>query len=331
MEDESMNTRQSIKPSLLFIPALEDRFWLKLLELASRVGGFIIDLEDSIHPSAKDKARDKVLTNRAILKALRERNPHIQILVRVNNANSGHYNADIEMLKELVEERLITGVMYPKPSAPEEIDELRNDLNLVEKQVLIFPVIETLSGYTSYDKILSPEKGARWTAVGAEDICADMGIERPMVFYDNPILSRIATDIAIHAKRTGIKLWGNIWPYLPSVELLPFFVEEILKDYMIGAIGKVVFHPYQIDIVNGIFNPEVQREMNKRTMIGRLSAIAERSSKEGLTVALFNGRMVDMPELVKLQRWLREISDNETSEDIIKRIPQELRPLFGDA
>jgi hypothetical protein len=66
-------------------------------------------------------------------------------------------------------------------------------------------------------------------------------------------------------------------------------------------------------------------------MIGRLSAIAERSSKEGLTVALFNGRMVDMPELVKLQRWLREISDNETSEDIIKRIPQELRPLFGDA
>mgnify|MGYP000437834387 CR=1 FL=1 len=323
-----MGTRQPIRPSLLFVPALEDRFWLKLRELTPRVGGFIIDLEDSIHPSAKDKAREKVLTERATLKALREDDPNIQVLVRVNNAKSEYYSQDVEMLKELLEESLITGVMYPKPDEPGEIDELWNVVNLKGKHAFIFPVIETLAGYTSYDKILSPERGVQWTAVGAEDICADMGMERPIIFYDNPILSRIATDIAIFARRTGIKLWGNIWPYLPWAELLPFFVEEILKDYMIGAIGKVVFHPYQIDIVNGIFSPHIRHEMNKRTMIGRLSAIAKRSREEGLTVALFNGRMVDMPELVRLQRWLREISDSETGKDIMEKIPEELRRLF---
>lgn len=324
-----MDTKRPLnKPSLLFVPALEDRFWSKLPELAPRVGGFIFDLEDSIHHAAKKAARDKILQNLAVLKALREKNAHIQIIVRINNVNTKHYEADVDLIRELMKNSHVDGIMYPKPSGPEEIDRINNDLET--QKIFLFVVIETLAGYARYKEILSSDKGVQWTAIGAEDLCADMNIERPVVFYSCPLLSRIATDVALHAKLRGIKFWGNIWPYLHLIELLPFFVEEIINDYMMGAVGKVLFHPYQIDIVNSVFNPEVRREIQKRVMVGRLSAIAERSKKDGLSVALFNGRMVDMPELIRLRRWLQELSDEDMKKSIVTSVP-ELRPFLEDA
>lgn len=315
-----MDAKQLYKPSLLFVPAIEDRFWRKLSELAPKVCGFVLDLEDSIHPKAKKYAREKILQNLDTLRALKEQNAHLHVIIRINNVTTVHYEADIELLRALIKSSLVDGVMYPKPSHPEEIERVNEDLQT--QKVFLFVVIETISGYLHYSEILCPEKGVKWAAVGAEDLCADMNIERPVVFYNNPILSRIATDVVLHTKLKGIKFWGNIWPYLDSIELLPFFVEEIINDYIMGAVGKVLFHPYQIDIVNSIFNPEIRREIQKRIMVGRLSAIAKRSEKEGLSVALFNGRMVDMPELVRLRRWLQELSDGDMEKSILMSVPE---------
>lgn len=314
------------KPCLLFVPAIETRFWRKLPELAPRVGGFIFDLEDSIHPAAKKKARERILQNISVLRALKQQD--IYTIIRINNVNTEHYEEDIVLVKKVMKESLIDAVMYPKPNSPEEIDQINKDIGI--GQIFLFVVIETLVGYSCYDKILSPDKGVKWTAIGAEDLCADMNIERPVVFYKNPLLSRIATDVALYSKLKGIKFWGNIWPYLHLIELFPFFIEEIINDYMMGAVGKVLFHPYQIEIVNSVFNFDFQQEIRKRLIIGRLSAIEKRSKEEGLSVALFNGRMVDMPELVRLQRWLQDLSDEgEIEQSILVSFP-ELRSFLED-
>lgn len=313
-------------PSLLFIPALEERFWHKTSELSSKVGGFIFDLEDSIYFPAKQRARETVLRNTSVLKALGRQN--VYRIIRINSARTKHYKADIELVKTLIKDLLIDVVMYSKVETGEEIDLLNKDLeiDLEAQKVPLFIVIESLSVYFHYKEILCPEKGVRWIAVGAEDLCADMGIERPVNFYSNPLLNHIATDIALYAKLKGINFWGNIWPYLDLTELLPFFIEEIATDYMMGASGKVLFHPYQIDIVDSIF--KLQSKMRrKRAIISRLTALAERSAEEGLSVVLFNGRVIDIPESLKFQRLLQQLSKQEV-DDILANTSDEIKSFI---
>lgn len=307
------------KPSLLFIPALKDHFWKKIHLLADRIGGVIIDLEDAILQSHKAKAREKVLYYSDLLRTLRAKHRHLRVIIRVNNIGTKFYKADMELVKRLISESLIDSVLYSKPEDPQEINQLSEDINT--EQVFIFAAIETLAGYQRYAEILNPDKGVKWAIIGAEDLCADMDIERPIVYYCNPLLNQIAINIALHAKVKGIHFWGNIWPYLSKNELLPYLRREITTDYMMGAVGKVIFHPYQVDFVEEVFNRKHEYEVKKRTMAEKLSELVKRSEKEGLSVGVFNGRMIGTPELVRLQRWLQHIEDEKLKSDIIASIP----------
>lgn len=313
-----MNTQKS---TLLFVPALEDRFWKNLLDLAPDVRGFIIDLEDSIHPKAKDRARERVEQHIEVLHELGDAHDRLEIILRINNSDTDFYGDDVELAGHLVDQSLITGLMYPKLETVSEIERLATSVDT--ETVFLFPIIETLAGYENYDELLSAEFGVQHTAIGAEDLCADMDIERPSVFYSNPLLHQISVDVALRAKMEGIHLWGNIWPYLTNSELLPDFYDEIVMDQQFGATGKIVFHPYQIDVVNNIFGPAHRHEAKKRVTLGRLKAISQRSEECGLSVSVHNGRMVDMPEFVRLKRWLEKIEDPEMEEEI-----RDMFPLF---
>lgn len=306
-----MNTQKS---TLLFVPALEDRFWRKLPNLASDVRGFIIDLEDAIHPQAKASARKSVEQHTDTLRQLADAHSQLEIVLRINNSDTDFYGDDLELAGHLSDQSLITGLMYPKVEDVSEVEQLQSHVDT--EKISLFPIIETLAGYESYDEILSDEFGVQYTAIGAEDLCADMGIERPSIFYSNPLLHQISTDIALHTKMEDVHLWGNIWPYLTNSELLPDFYDEILLDQQFGAIGKIVFHPYQIKAVNSIFNQEHRYESKKRLMLGRLNALSERSKKKGLSVAIHNGKMVDMPETIRLRRWMDKLDDSETREEL---------------
>ncbi|MEO1075501.1 MAG: aldolase/citrate lyase family protein [Bacteroidota bacterium] len=296
---------------LLFVPALETRFWRKLPALATDLWGVVIDLEDSIHPESKALARDMVEQHRGMLELLKQIAPHLKVVLRVNNRNTAYHEGDLNLANALAEDGLVHILMYPKT---EQASEIKGLSETCSPHLALFPIIETLEGYSSFQDILTAEHRIVYTAIGAEDICADMNVERPAVFYDNPLLSHITATVALHAKRLGIGLWGNIWPYLSSTELLPAFYSEVLLDQQFGAVGKILFHPYQIQAVKGIFNSQYRAEAHQELMLGRLHAIARRSEEYGLTVAVHNARMVDMPELVRLRRWYRGLSTEKKAE-----------------
>lgn len=311
-------------PSLLFIPALEERFWQKLPQLAHSLGAIAIDLEDSIHHSAKERARRKVLEKASFLTSLRQEYPHLKVTVRINNVRTEHFKRDVALIVQLAETASIDGVFYPKLENTADLDYMGDSFPV--DQVFIAAAIETLMGYRLFRKTLLFEKGVRWCVVGGEDLCADMNIDRPTNFYDNPLLLRIVTDVALFSKITGITFWGNIWPYLLTNELLSSLTEECLMDQRMGAIGKAIFHPYQINVVNGIFNFNTRLKTQQCIMAGRLAAISERAHSSGLTVAIHNGRMVDMPELVRLERWIQDIEGDQVK-NIFKEQLRELKSL----
>lgn len=314
------------KPSLLFIPAIEERFWRKLPELAPIVGGIIVDLEDSIHPRWKRKAREFILKQKELLAKIRQQNKDFAVILRINNVKTKFFEGDIELTKSLIsDEQMIEGIMYPKVESSEELTILNEKIDA--NRLLISVLIENRKGCVNYKEILDTTKGVKWCAVGAEDLCGDLGIDRPVNFYNNPLLCHIAVEIALHAKLQGIHFWGNIWPYLLHNELLPYFIEECLIDKMLCAIGKICFHPYQLEIVNNLFAHPYQKETQKRIMWERLSVIKERALSRGLTVAVCTGRMIDMPELVRARRWLEE----ETDEEFRKKIEGMMKEIIGPA
>ena len=303
---------------LLFLPALEARFWRKLPDLAGSLRGVIIDLEDSIHPDAKTRARDAVRDQLSVLERLRNSQPHLELILRVNNRHTRFYEGDLELVDYLGSEALLTTVMYPKIGSAEEVELVSR---AVPESIALFLAIETLSGYSAHREILAQNGRIRYVAIGAEDLCADMSLERPAVFYDNPLLNHIAATVALQAKLAGIQLWGNIWPYLSSSELFTAFQREVDLDQQFGAVGKVIFHPYQIDVVNRGFNLASREEAQRQRMLGRLEAIAQRVEAHGLTVAIHNGRMVDMPEYVRLRKWYDTLDDPAARQEVQELLP----------
>lgn len=291
-------------PCLMFVPPIVDRYWTKLQEVAPRLGGVVLDLEDAVHDKFKDNARQKILQQCGNIRLLTQAYQHLRVFIRVNNMSTPHYSEDMKMLAQLLKEGVkVDGVMYPKVR-DEQVYRLDDDLRTHGGDLPVFVLIEDMEGYLKHHAILAacPQR-VTMCAVGAEDLCVDLAIDRPLVLYDNLLLQQVMVNVALtcHAKR--IQFWGNISPYRPSCELVSYFIRECIIDTAIGACGKLAFHPSQIEIINRVFNSDLLQAIRLESLIDSAKLILQRS-EEGLAVALHNGRMVDTPVFVALKRWL---------------------------
>ena len=296
--------------SILFVPPIREKYLRKLPSLINRLEGIVFDLEDSIHFTKKDEARKKILSysDKGFINSLRQQNSNLKILIRINNISTQFFDEDISLISKVG--FLFDGIMYPKAESKDELITLCNSSHIKS----IFLVIETLKGFYSLNELLDPSFKVRWTALGAEDFCADLNIERPLNLYNNPLLSRAVSDVLLVSKMRDIKMYGNIWPYIEHENMMKYFKEECLIDCMIGTVGKVIFHPYQIDTVNDIFADKYSFERTRKTLIGRISSIAKQVKETGLSVAIYNGRVVDMPEIVRLKKWLPLLTVEEKNQ-----------------
>jgi len=316
--------------SILFVPPIRNKYWKKLPSLINRLEGIIFDLEDSIYFTKKSEARKQILkySDKGFIGSLKKQNPNLKVLIRINNIRTQFFNDDINLISKMGS--TIDGVMYPKAESKDELITLCADDNNVKN---VFLVIETLKGFYNLDELIDSSHRVRWCALGAEDFCADLNIDRPLNLYKNPILSKAVSDVLLIAKLRDIKMYGNIWPYIEHENMMKYFKEECLIDCTIGMAGKVLFHPYQIDTVNDIFSDSNDFERMRRMLIGRLSSIARQAKETGLSVAIYNGRIVDMPEMLRLKKWFSSLNveeKNQIENDLQKYCP-EFMSINGDA
>lgn len=279
---------------MLFVPAIKERFFDKILELndGEKPDAIIFDLEDSVDEQYKNDAR-KILFNR-LVKDIQFRakiNSLYKIFVRANSSQTKWFSDDLNLIKEIEPDF----VMLSKVEDEKE-------LSLVKKkskcpQLLV--AIESIRGFKNREKILGQMKSKDIFVIGYEDLSGELLIERPdNLSVENP-LSKILMDCIISARERGVIMIDATSRKFGTPENLEQLDKECRFTLSLGLSGKVTVHPSQIPIINTVFD--------KKALIKKAEKVLTQFNelKDGSSVIVREGKeMNDMPSYKMYKKML---------------------------
>ncbi|SFV14192.1 HpcH/HpaI aldolase/citrate lyase family protein [Pseudoduganella namucuonensis] len=223
------DARLALAHTFLLLPA--DRPERYTEACASGADAIIIDLENTVAPSAKAAARAALSD---WLDSPAGRAPHIPVLVRVNCVNSGCFGDDLT----LCHRPGIAGIVLPRA---ERVD----DVASASSTAPLFPVIETALGFSRMADIATAPRVQR-LLFGATGFRADLGIgggrEELLYFRSQIVLaSRLA---GLHKPVDGVTAGHE---------------DEVQADarhvHRLGFGGKLCAHAAELAPVGRAFAP----------------------------------------------------------------------------
>ena len=288
--------------TLLFVPGNQP-------SMLAKATGFetpwlIPDLEDSVPASEKAAARDMVAEHIPILAKAGK-----LLAPRVNSIKSGLAEDDIAA----VVSNEIVGISIGKIGNASEVKTLDQILAKAEERAgvpvgktMILPWLETAEAIINAYEICMCSDRIRWTAFGAEDFSADMGISRTVDEVESksggepePGLAYARSAVAIAARAAGVHALDT--PYTKFRDPEGLRAEAMLAK-SIGYKGKLAIHPAQVEIIESVFRPtdaEIERAR-------RVLDIATEAETEGRGSVSLDGEMIDMPVILRSQNVLRD-------------------------
>jgi citrate lyase subunit beta/citryl-CoA lyase len=281
--------------SLLFVPGDSEKKLAKSLGAGADV--LILDLEDSIAPDAKAKARAIV---RDFLRSLSRDEPRPRLYVRVNALDTGLIDDDLDAVFAGTPE----GIMLPKSAGGADVIALGAKLapreaiaGLPDGSTRIIP-IATETSASIFDMGTYRGASPRCEALtwGAEDLSAEIAAEAnryPDGRYTEPyrLVRSLCLFAAVASEVTPI---DTVFTNYKDGEGLR---KESLAARRDGFLGKMVIHPDQVPVVNEIFTPA-------KEMIARAQEILEAFAKAGKGTVGFKGEMLDMLHVKYAERVL---------------------------
>ncbi len=266
--------------SLLFIPADAERFIAKGAGRGADV--IILDLEDGVAPSAKDKARA------ALPAAVKQLHAGGAIVyVRVNNEPlllPGDVAAAVASGAD--------GIVMPKVESPLQLEELDADLAREEHfahrpqhAVRLIVLIETPQGVVQAPAIARASPRLVAMCFGAEDFSTAMGID-PLTEG----MSWPAQAVALAAAAAGIEplgLPGTVGDFSnpEAYQALAVHAKRI------GIRGAVCIHPAQVQVLNDVFGGTGE----EAAAAERLLAAFDAGIAQGKGAIALDGKMIDVP------------------------------------
>lgn len=262
----------SLNPrSYLFVPGNRpDRF---AKACAAGADAVVLDLEDSVAPTDKPRAREAVA---AWLSASQP------VMVRVNTSDSQWFHDDLK----LADKPGIAGVLLPKA---ERVDDIRLLAGKFGSAVPILAQIETAQGFRN-TLALASTGPVRHLLFGSIDFQLDlrMTAEEDELLY---FRSRIVLD----SRLAGIE------PPVDGVTTDIHSPESVRADTLrarrLGFSGKMCIHPKQVPVVNECFAPTAEEEAWARRVV-------EASAGAPGAAISVDGKMVDRPVLARAQAIL---------------------------
>ncbi len=268
--------------SLLFVPG--DRPERMLKALASGADALILDLEDSVAPSAKERARTEVAD---FLSRPREA---ARLFVRINPVDSGALEGDLTAARQA------DAILAPKAEGAATIRRLSAvpgglDLPLLPIATETAAALFTLADYrTCADKLC----GLTW---GAEDLSSAMGAASAREAdgrYTPPYeIARAMTLFAAHA--AGVPAIDTVYPAFKDLAGLEAYVGRARRD---GFAGMMAIHPTQVPVINAGFSASVEEIAHARAVVAAFEA-----SPDAGALSL-DGKMIDRPHLKFAERLL---------------------------
>jgi citrate lyase subunit beta/citryl-CoA lyase len=273
--------------SLMFVPSHN----LKLLDSSVKrdVDVLLLDIEDSVPFSDKQKARNN------ILEFVKRSDLGDKLLFpRVNDRESG------ELLKDIYQLTIsgIEGFMYPKAQKGEDIYFFGKLLETIEYEkgfpigtFKIIPLIETTSAIINIDEICRACTRVVAVAFGCEDYITDL--QGKHIPNGGSIL--FARNMVANAARAN-----HILP-IDTVHIKVHDLEDLENNLIVarqlGFEGMLVLNPKELPLVNAYFSPTEQEIQWAEEMI-RLS---EEAVKKGQGVAVKDNKFIG-PPMVKMAK-----------------------------
>ena len=288
--------------SWLFVPGDSERKLAKAAQSGADV--VIIDLEDAVRENAKPQARAMA---RSWLIANRE-----QIVeasgqahwVRINALDTPHWREDLTAVME----GKPAGIMLPKASGPEQVQQLSAELHELEQQegipantTLILPLVSetpaaalTIAAYAAAS--LPRLAGLTW---GAEDLSVAIGATRKKTEAGEwaDAFRMVRAQVLLTAHAAGVMAVDTLQAEFRDLERLK---EAATASYADGFHGMLAIHPDQVPVINAAFTPS-EEELERARAI--MNAFAADPATGALQV---DGRMVDRPHLEQARRLLAQ-------------------------
>src|SRR5690625_589053 len=278
--------------SLMFVPAHNT----KLLESAVKTNADVLlpDLEDSVQPAGK-----KVVARDNIAEYVQEgmfENYHV--FPRVNDRESG------ELLKDITALALagVDGFMYPKAKTGQDIyffDKLLETIEYEKGMEIgtfgIIALIETASAVLHAEEIARASPRVIAIAFGNEDYLTDMQGRNDE--QASPLFTA-RSMIAMAAHSARVAPIDTVHIKVHDLEDLEFNLKIASK---LGFQGQLVLHPKELPLVHRYFSPTDQEVNEAEEMVEAF----KQSEREGVGVAIVNGKFVGPPLVRNAEKILR--------------------------
>jgi citrate lyase subunit beta / citryl-CoA lyase len=275
--------------SLLYVPIVNERFVAKAHERGA--DAVILELEDAVAPSEKDRARALVADA-----APRVGQAGADVLVRVNRP----WRLAVRDLEAAVGPD-VRAIVLPKVDSAEHVRALSEIAASVEDErglpvghTLFFPRIEGAKGLLNAAEIAAADPRVVAIGLGSSDYTLSVGMESGGL--GNAIASFHVVNAAAAAGVPPIGLVGTIVDH-GDLEAFRRVAEE---SRALGLRGAPCVHPSQVPILNEVFSPtEEELERARRVVEEYEKALA--AGEGAITV---DGRFVDVPYYEQAKRLL---------------------------
>lgn len=278
--------------SLMFVPAHNP----KLLDSATRRDAdvLLLDIEDSVPPCDKQKARDnikKFVKRSDIGKKM--------IFPRVNDRESG------ELLKDAYQLTIdgVDGFMYPKATKGEDIYFFGKLLETIEYEkgypigtFKIIPLIETAGALINIKDICTACHRVIAVAFGCEDYVTDLGGKHDT---EGQSIFVARTMIAAGARAAGIIPIDTVHIKVHDLEDLERNL-KIAKN--LGFEGMLVLNPKELPLVHQYFSPTTAEIEWAKEMI----MLSEEAKANGQGVAVKDNKFIGPPMVKMAQDILKK-------------------------
>jgi citrate lyase subunit beta/citryl-CoA lyase len=285
----SSNPRLPMWRSMLFVPVIVDKF----VDAAHRRGAdaIILDLEDSVPENQKERARGLIQAA-----AAKVSQGGADVTVRINRP----WRQTLRDLEAAVSPR-VRALLLPKTASADHVQliaevvtELEVERGMAVGTTGLVPMIETAEAFFKIQDIARADPRVVGLNLGAEDFALSIGMlpEAEGLFYPKQ-------QVVIAARAAGILPLGFIGT-VADFKDLEAFRATIQRSRRLGFMGASVIHPSQIAILNQEFRP-TEEEV---ALAQRIVAAYEKSTAEGVGAIVLDGKMVDVPIVVRAQQTL---------------------------
>lgn len=284
-------TAQPVWRSMLFVPVNVERF---VASAANRgADAIILDLEDSVPPGAKSKAREMVATA-----AERVSTGGADVVVRVNRP--------LELVVrdiEVVVSPRVRALMLPKIDSASHVRLLAELLDTVEAakgmqvgHTRLMVLVETPQAWLRVEEIAAAHPRMVAMGLGSEDFAAEIGgVAAP------DVLAYPKQRAAIAAIAAGIMPMGIVGS-VADIDDEESYRAAVRLAKRFGFRGASCIHPKHVAILNEAFGAAPEEIEWAERVIAAYRA-AEAAGRASFTV---DGKMVDIPIVAKAERILAE-------------------------